>query len=351
MMTKPKVPTIKGVLRSVKKQVKGVAHKIERTGQLIIHGKNGYSENAKRVLNAVGDDIVNSCILARGPIQKPVNQFIDLVGGKYPYDKLFHLQLRCHLSSGKQIVIEKNEVITLTIGPGESKKDADYMEIDQFRPNITVNSLLENAKVHMGGNYFPYSAHKNNCQNYILGILHGNNFNQPHVNEWVKQDTDSIFKKRPWLSKIADTATSAAGNFSAVSGQGIGDNNFKVISVKKMRLMISAFNKKQHVITKHSKLNAAGLRAMLSTHFDIMNNELIRKSDVVTTQQKVKKRIQPTLISEDTGNAPAFQNTSGLTKGQQRYQDKIEEIEMKAKRRELRAHERMRERERMSNPE
>ena len=55
--------------------------------------------------------------------------------------------------------------------------------------------------------FFTYNAVSNNCQDFLLAFLQSNNLGNNENYTFVKQDTESLFKRLPVLQKIAKSTT------------------------------------------------------------------------------------------------------------------------------------------------
>ena len=105
--------------------------------------------------------------------------------------------------------MEKNERINLA-SLSTATSGGERMPISQ-PINKTVNEIIMNTKNAMGAKFTPYSAYDNNCQNFILAVLHANGIHNATYDEFVKQHTDEIFKGKPGVRKFANTVTDIAG--------------------------------------------------------------------------------------------------------------------------------------------
>jgi hypothetical protein len=83
----------------------------------------------------------------------------------------------------------------------------------------TLDEIMENTKKAMGDKFIRYSAHDNNCQDFILALLHANGIRNPQYDAFVKQDTHAIFQGNPALRKFANTLTDL-GNRADIVVQG-----------------------------------------------------------------------------------------------------------------------------------
>ena len=103
--------------------------------------------------------------------------------------------------------------------------------------------------------------------------------------------------------------------------------SFNKLKVRELKSIIATY-KKQHELSNYSKLRKAELVKVLEAKFDIKDGKLVLKP-ISQPETKQKKRIAPQLVSSPVENNKV--SKSGLTKGQQIYQDTVNIINNKAK--------------------
>ncbi len=190
----------------------------------------------KTTLSKFENNIIVSAAIYRHPVDAWIRKSLNVLGSnKTPFDKLFHLRLLLKLDNGKDIFIEKNERLNSGVGIGAKK---DGLEIEQISSNdipqgLTFGELVDKTKDYQGEKFLTYSSSSNNCQYFIMAILQANQFgNVSKYANFIKQDTESIFKNNPTLRKIANTFTDLGGNMSVlVNGQGTSKirNNIRFV--------------------------------------------------------------------------------------------------------------------------
>jgi len=227
------------VRKDVRHGIKNVRHGVRDANKTItkqfnnatkiIHGtlfkRNGFPPDVSKFLERYGEEVVVRMAVNRDPINQAIQKTLNFIsGGKVPYDKLFHLSLQCFCASGFSFTIEKNEVIR--VGKVRStQKDGDNMKINEGM-NISVNEMVHNTIEHMTSKkFFNYQSNTNNCQNFIIGILRANRILKPEYEEFIKQDTASIFEGNPLLRKFANTLTDMGARADVLMQGG----NLKVI--------------------------------------------------------------------------------------------------------------------------
>ena len=103
---------------------------------------------------------------------------------------------------GTKFIFEKNErqLISKTI----PKNIEDKLHVAEFSGKSFLE-VYNDTKARMGAKFLPYNASSNNCQNFILSILHSQNINKAEYNDLIKQDTSKIFEGKSGLRKVANS--------------------------------------------------------------------------------------------------------------------------------------------------
>ena len=201
----------------VKKEVKKVlfTNKVKEMKQVVdvvnkvIHGRKTLSPKVENILTKIGDAVISGIRIGRTPVSSLITGMIKVFSDT-PYDKLFHLFLVLSTNKG-EVLLEKNEVINMDLNPNIK---AEYITLQNIPNNITVNELLHNTQKRMGNKFIPYSAYNNNCQDFIKNVLQSNDINEGL--DFVKQDTEDIFREHPNLRKFSNTITDIAGRADIV---------------------------------------------------------------------------------------------------------------------------------------
>lgn len=189
---------------------------VEQFGKKLIYGSNDYPPYVKQIINSHGNEIIQSISIKRSPVNDLVTGAMDIFtfgkfGQRYKknFDELFHLYIEITTTLGTKILIEKNERINMELNPND-RPNTEMIQISNIPSGITINQLLQNAKNRMGSQYFQYDAMNNNCQDYILNILQANGIGNQTDYQWIKQDTDILFKGMPVLKKVSHGLTELA---------------------------------------------------------------------------------------------------------------------------------------------
>ena len=187
----------------------------------LIFGRQDYQPKVRNILAQYGDDVITSATLKRTPLRSAIIKILNILTlGRFQqkldeseYDKLFHLSLLVHTSSGAIISIEKNEVISMTVNPHSSEHE-EFSPIGYIPQNLTLNQLMDNTQEFMKDSFFYYSARDNNCQDFVVGILDANDLGDAENRAFAKQDINELFDDSNFLRKFTNTITDigARGN-------------------------------------------------------------------------------------------------------------------------------------------
>ncbi|NBO23292.1 hypothetical protein EBU94_08150, partial [bacterium] len=183
---------------------------------------------SRKLLSQVSQEPITSLEVVRTPIESYINTVLNAISlGKFTqavqslgYDKLFHLSLFIN----KKYVFHKIEVLTFDVAPNNlitSKSEVQNVPLPSTAP--TIGDLIEKTKQYMGDDKFTsYSAVTNNCQDLVLSTLRANNLLNSQLQTFIKQDSESIFKKLPsFVGKFTEGVTDVAGRFNRlVEGEG-----------------------------------------------------------------------------------------------------------------------------------
>ena len=229
-------------------------------------GKNqDYTRKAKNIIKKYGDKEIQMLRIHRTPLSKFLMGTLNVFTlGDFtkkfkntPYDELFHLRVDMFFEGSKVVSLEKNEVITFTEKPKSSEK-ASMMNVElQRKP--TLNELLAKTQQSMGNKYFLYSAKSNNCQDFILALFRSNGLLTKEREDFIKQDTKSLFT--PKSRKLANTITDVAAKAKTLIGGGNKKSNDEYIMMDKKAFMKDM----EDLVDKHTKtMEGAGLASELA---------------------------------------------------------------------------------------
>jgi len=201
------------------------AERLERYGDATLFlSKLPLPPSVKEYLRKYGDEVISKATIVRNPVQKLLTGAMNAVSlgsfgkkfGRLPYDDLFHLQLWVTTPSGV-FGIEKNEVITMTFNP-KPAQNAEFKEVS-VPADLTMNKLMLGSEKIQGDKWTRYDAYNNNCQDFVMSLLKGSGMGNEGDYQFVKQDTDSLFKNDSFLRKFARNLTNIGASVStAFSG-------------------------------------------------------------------------------------------------------------------------------------
>ena len=188
--------------------------RLKKTTKALIYGRENISPNVDKFMRDHGDEPLLEMIISRnvvssiltGSMKLLSSQFREKVGS----DKLYHLKLLIR-TTYSNVSIEKNEVIA--ISPYQMNYGAENLYL-HFPTGITINILLENTRNEMGNSFLTYSARDNNCQNFVLSLLHANGLSNERNILFTKQSTTALFSTE--MRKFTNTITDIAGKIDII---------------------------------------------------------------------------------------------------------------------------------------
>jgi hypothetical protein len=195
--------------------------------------RNNLPPSARRLLEVEGDHYITSLIIRREPVQSALHTALDYITlGQWNterlnanYDKIFHLGLILILDNGKQILIEKNEVIYIYyLKP--SNDSVEFLPLPPLQTPTTLNQFIANAVSVKGNDFYKYDPFANNCQDFVAILLQANNIYPPSAESFVKQPVDSLLSKLPsWTQPVLKGITDL-GAVANVALEGAGHSIF-----------------------------------------------------------------------------------------------------------------------------
>jgi hypothetical protein len=204
-----------------------VPSKVSNYISTVFNGRNDLPPSVRNLLDKKGDKIIKSISIGRTPVQSILTGALSAFsGGKFGkriyknFDELFHLYIKITLDDNNIYALEKNAVISLT--KYQYRNNEEVEPVYNIPSGLTLNKMLENTKNYMGSNFLSYSAVNNNCQDFIVAVFKSNNIGDAKNIEFIKQDTEKLFKKLPVLQKIANFTTDLGAKVDEIAyGAGI----------------------------------------------------------------------------------------------------------------------------------
>jgi len=202
-----------------------------------------YTNKTKNNLDMFNKAQITKLTLVRKPVNSTLINVLNVLSfglfkkmmKSHSFDKMFHLSLVATLPSGKNLLIEK--LAEINIDPDIEKELTELSEVltmESYQANsITLGNLMENTRKFMGDkNYYDYDAFNNNCQNFILSILKGNNLNSPKYEQFIYQDITELYKelekKAGYVSTISKFSTRMGKAWNKLTGAGKKEDLHKI---------------------------------------------------------------------------------------------------------------------------
>ena len=137
------------------------------------------------------------------------------------YDKMFHLAIIITLANGKNVVMEKNEVVNVSTSYA-TKTNTETMNVPLKGTSLTLQELFDKARASVPEKtFYDYNAFTNNCQFFIRYILQASGLYSEPIAKFVFQDTTEIIKHLPaYVSTVAKVITRTGAVVNKVLGKG-----------------------------------------------------------------------------------------------------------------------------------
>jgi hypothetical protein len=222
--------------------------------------RNDFSPSVRKLLQEKGSIPVTNILARRDPIQSMLNSALNFVSfGQWDksrkdlhYDKMFHLGLEVTLATGERYTIEKNAVIEIH-PPKPITADTEGRIVALSQPT-SINKLLEGAKNMLGVNMFLYDPFTNNCQDFVMAMLKGNNLATPLVTAFVKQPLEAVVKDLPSITHtLAKGVTDVGAVFDRLT-QGAGKGGKFEAQLRKVGIEPSSYLKEAQRRAKNAGL-------------------------------------------------------------------------------------------------
>lgn len=169
-------------------------------------------KRSKQELEKKGGDKIVGMFIVRRPIESYVNKLLQVatlgqidkaVKEAGVRDKILHLFL---VING--YVYELNEELSLGRNQYSKKEDDELIRIEPT-PDLTIQELLQKAQDTMGSKYTDYDPFKNNCGQWVAGVLRSNGIMKQEYTNFINQNTSQIAKRLGWTSTVVEAITDA----------------------------------------------------------------------------------------------------------------------------------------------
>lgn len=199
--------------------------------------RNDYPPHIRDIIDRFKDFRIERIEIVRTPLAKWTEMLLNIVSfGDFNrikkennYDDYFHLNLNIVLEKGNYVMVEKNQVLNMA-RKHKKANNSEFMNVPNIPDNLTLSSFLDNAQKVQGKKFFIYNASNNNCQKFARDCLLGSNLNTQETNDFIIQDTESLFKNqflRKTTNSVIELATATDGliNGYGIDIDGSTDNN------------------------------------------------------------------------------------------------------------------------------
>ena len=179
--------------------------------------RQDYPPNMRAIIEKFASFRIEKIEIVRTPLASWTNMLLNIfslgdfnrIKKQNKYDDYFHLNLNIVLERGNNVMVEKNQVLNMERKHKKTEK-SEVMNVPNIPSNLTLFEFIEGCRKIQGKNFFIYNASNNNCQKFARDCLLGSNINTPDTNNFIIQDTESLFKNqflRKATNSVLDVAT------------------------------------------------------------------------------------------------------------------------------------------------
>lgn len=186
----------------------------------ILPTRKDFPPKVRETIAKYRDYYIKGIQVARTPVESYVKNILNTLSlgqlqsqiTKSDYDDIFHLFMVVILENGPDILVEKNEVVSMEIN--KSRNVAGIITIPLNGKRITFGELIDKAVKAVGPSIYLYDHVNNNCQVFIRDILKANGLLTPEANSFIIQNVEQIMKTSPeFVNSLARFSTEAAAKF------------------------------------------------------------------------------------------------------------------------------------------
>jgi hypothetical protein len=179
--------------------------------------------NVQQMLDAHGTKMVVSVRVCRVPITSAIKNTLskitlgklDVAMKEHNYDNLFHLYMNMTFEDGTIIGIEKNQRVKITMSGIQGKGSMEHAGNEPSEcKGASVRKILSEFMANgekrgdATGEFYRYSAMKNNCQKFVNDLLVSNGVS--HLSKFVLQDVGNLLPGYTKTEKLINATTDAA---------------------------------------------------------------------------------------------------------------------------------------------
>ena len=247
------VNSVKSVGNKAIQGGKDLINKVSDLGKKVVNPGQAYPPELTQLKQDIGSENVSSIEIRRTPVPNSISTAMNIVSlnsfnrkmSRLPFDKLFHLFMVITTNKGSQALLEKNSRINVE-RKISTLPNTTTMALPDIPNGLTVNSLIDNTQSAMKEKFLPYSPVNNNCQDFILAVLKANALATPEIENFVKQDTSSLFASDKTLARISTGLTNLGAAADILMSGG------KISTPRKNKDNMDLFSPHMHIMfTSH----------------------------------------------------------------------------------------------------
>lgn len=193
-----------------------------KKGKGLFDIKYSLSNKSKKTMAKNENKNIVNLYAFRQPLNSILHKIANIASkgvSKEKYGNLYHTGLLAVLENGSNIVIEKNEVVTIHYLSNEDEK-MQFIQVPLIKKDLTLGELIYTAENKMGTKkFYDYNALACNCQRFVLDVLESNNLLNENIKNFIFQDLQPLRESisKP-LQNLANAATKTAALYTKYTG-------------------------------------------------------------------------------------------------------------------------------------
>lgn len=211
---------VKTGVQKVGEFVKNVPTVIKNIPELFKGLREDAPPYVRDFLKTFGELRIQSAKVCKNPIEKVFDGMINAISlGEFEkkkrelnYDDMFHLFMILTTVEGREIIVEKNQVVNIAFT--KPIPAMACMPVNLDANNIySLNDMLNKTVQKIGKNkMWVYDPKSQNCQWFLRNILDANGLLTPALEDFIMQDTNKVVGELPSITqKVMRGLTDVAG--------------------------------------------------------------------------------------------------------------------------------------------
>ena len=191
----------------------------------MLDGRLYFSNHCSKMLEKLGDMQINKVVVFKKPIMGTLFNIMEKIRDKKEVDnkRVFHVGMILTLNNDVQIVLEKNEEVTINYLYG-LPNETEYRNVENFQV-MSLSQMLYLTERRIGKQHFyHYDLSHENCQDFTFQCLKTMGITDQSVYKWfMHQNLPELVSKYKGFFNFTQGITNAKRTINKFFGTGIED--------------------------------------------------------------------------------------------------------------------------------